>query len=171
MNFLRRFVTFWRGSTQEQNSVSPPHTTASAPAPYEDGPISDHERLSRFIFDQGAFTAATGRMNFRQFLPPMNGEHTEESSVMRTETLAEDVVWTLGQETAAEASGRSVRARADFVARAARVGRIGIWQLDVQPSVPPPRHALVVGWPPVSERDARKSLAQQLRTGAQLAVR
>ena len=43
MNFLRRFVTFWRGSTQvSMNSVSPPHTTASTPAPYEDGPISDH---------------------------------------------------------------------------------------------------------------------------------
>jgi hypothetical protein len=90
---------------------------------------------------------------------------------MRTETLAEEVVWTLGQDTAAEASGRSVRARADFAALAARAGRIGIWQLDVQPSVPPPRHALVVGWPPVSQREARKSLAQQLRRGAQLVVR
>lgn len=171
MDFLRRFITFWRGSTQQHNSVSAPYTTASAPTPYEDGPISDNERLSRFIFDQDAFTASTGRMSFRQFLPPMKGDYTEEVSVMRTETLAEEVVWTLGQDTAAEASGRSVRARADFAALAARAGRIGIWQLDVQPSVPPPRHALVVGWPPVSQREARKSLAQQLRRGAQLVVR
>ena len=90
---------------------------------------------------------------------------------MRTETLAEEGVWSLGQEIAAAGSGRRVRARGDFAAPDVRVSRAGTWQLDVRPSVPPPRHALVVGWPPVSERDARKSLAQQLRQGAQLVVR
>lgn len=90
---------------------------------------------------------------------------------MRTETLAEEAVWTLGQETAAEASGRPVRARGDFAVPGVKDSRVGAWQLNVQPSVPPPRHALVVGWPPVSERDARKSLAQQLRRSAQLVVR
>lgn len=89
---------------------------------------------------------------------------------MRTEDLGEDAVWTLGRETAADASGRLVRARGDFTAPAAKNSRVGAWQLDVQPSVPPPRHALVVGWPPVSEREARKSLAQQLRRGARLVV-
>ena len=163
-------MTFWRGSTRQHGSVSEPHTTAAASVPYEDGPISDTERLSRFIFDQRAFTASTGRVDFRQFLPPKNGENTEEASVMRTETLAEDAVWILGQKTAAEASGRPVRARGDFTAPAAKESRVGEWELDVQPSVPPPRHALVLGWPPVSERDARKSLAQQLRRGARLVV-
>ena len=90
---------------------------------------------------------------------------------MRTEALAVAAVWTLGQKTVAGASGRRVRARGDFAAPAVKNSRVGAWQLDVQPSVPPPRHALVVGWPPVSERDARKSLAQQLRRGAQLVVR
>ena len=90
---------------------------------------------------------------------------------MRTETLTEAAVWTLGQKTVARASGRRVRARGDFTAPAVKDSRVGTWQLGVQPSVPPPRHALVVGWPPVSERDARKSLAQQLRQGARLAVR
>ena len=90
---------------------------------------------------------------------------------MRTEALTENAVWTLGQETAAEGSGRLVRARGDFQAPAAKDSRAGMWQLDVQPSVPPPRHALVVGWPPVGGREARKSLAQQLRQGARLVVR
>ena len=89
---------------------------------------------------------------------------------MRTETLSEDAVWTLGQETAAETSGRPVQARGDFAAAAVEGSRVGAWQLDVQPSVPPRRHALVMGWPPMSERDARKSLAQQLRRGARLVV-
>ena len=170
MDFLKRFVTFWRGSTRQHDSVSEPHTTASAPDPYQDGPISNTERLSRFIFDQGGFTASTGRIDFRRFLPPKKGEHTEEVSIMRTETLAEGVVWTLGQRTAAKASARPVRARGDFAAPAAKMSRAGAWRLDVRSSVPPPRHALVVGWPPVSERDARKSLAQQLRRGARLVV-
>ena len=171
MGFLRCFITFWRGSARQHNSVSEPRTTAPEPDPFEDGPISNTERLSRFIFDQGAFTASTGLIKFRQFLPPQKGNHTEEVSVMRTETLAEDMVWTLGQETAAETSGRRVRARGDFVAPAVKDSRAGAWQLDVQPSVPPPRHAIVVGWPPVSEREFRKSLAQQLRQGARLVVR
>lgn len=89
---------------------------------------------------------------------------------MRTETLAEDAVWTLGQKIAGQASGRPVRARGDFAAPAVKDSQVGAWKLDVQPSAPPTRHAVVVGWPPVSERDARKSLAQQLRRGARLVV-
>lgn len=57
---------------------------------------------------------------------------------MRTETPAEDKVWTLGQETVAGATGRLVRARGGFMAPAAKASRAGSWRLDVQPSVPPP---------------------------------
>ena len=163
-------VTFWVASTRRHGSDNEPHPTASAPGPYEDGPISDTERLSRFIFDKDAFTASTGRIDFRQFLPPNKGKHTEEVSVMRTEALAENAVWTLGQKTAAGATGRPARARGDLAAPAVRDSQAGAWQLDVQPSVPPPRHALVVGWPPVKEREVRKSLAQQLRRGSRLIV-
>ena len=171
MDFQRRFSTFWRGCIRPHNSNSERHSTASPPDRYEDGPINETEQLSRFIFDQSAFTASTGRIDFRQFLPPRTGEHTGEVSVMRTEALTEDAVWTLGQQATAEDSGRSVRARGDFKALAAKDSRAGAWQLDVEPSVPPPRHALVVGWPPVADREARKSLAQQLRQGARLVVR
>ena len=90
---------------------------------------------------------------------------------MRTEALADDFVWTLGEEIVAEVSGRPVLARGDFAAPAARESQVGVWRLDVAPSVPPLRHALVVGWPPVAEREARKSLAQQLRRGSLLVAR
>lgn len=163
-------MTFWRDFIRQHNSVSGRQSAATID-PYREGPISDDERLSRFIFDRDAFTASTGRVNFRQFLPPKAVAHAEEVSAMRTELLAEQRVWSLGQETAAAGSGRRVRARGDFRAPAVRASRAGAWQLDVRPFVPPPRHALVVGWPPVSERDARKSLAQQLRLGAELVVR
>ena len=141
-----------------------------AAGPNDEGPISDTERLSRFIFDRRGFTASTGLINFRQFLPPTKGKNKNAVSVIRTEALAENAVWDLGQETVAESTGRPVRARGDFEAPAVRDSQVGPWQLDVRPDVPPPRHALVVGWPPVNEREARKSLAQQLRRGARLVV-
>ena len=109
-------------------------------------------------------------MDFRQFLPPKKGQDCEEVSIMRTEALAEQAVWDLGQKTAAGATGRLVRARGDFEAPAARDSQAGAWQLDVRPDIPPPRHALVVGWPPIEESEVRKSLAQQLRRGARLVV-
>ena len=170
MDFLRRFGTSWRAFTRRHRSGSEVRPPPRVSSPYDSGPISPTERLSRFIFDKGGFTASTEGINFRQFLPPNKGEHTEEVSVMRTESLAEGAVWDLGKKTAAEATGRTVRARGDFALPDVRDCQAGAWQLDVQPEVPPPRHALVVGWPPVKERDARKSLAQQLRQGARLVV-
>jgi hypothetical protein len=170
MDLLKRFATFWHAFISPHRSDNEPQLTAPNDGPYDDGPISDTERLSRFIFDERGFTISTGLINFRQFLPPTKGNNTDEVSVMRTEALAEGAVWDLGQKTVAEATGRLVRARGDFASPAVTDSQVGTWQLDVQPDVPPARHALVVGWPPLEEREARKSLAQQLRRGARLVV-
>ena len=97
MDLLKRFGTSWRAFTRRHRSVSEVRPPPLASSPYESGPISPTERLSRFIFDKGGFTASTQGINFRQFLPPNRGEHTEEVSVMRTESLAEGAVWDLGK--------------------------------------------------------------------------
>ncbi len=89
---------------------------------------------------------------------------------MRTEALAEQAVWDLGQKTAAGATGHLVRARGDCEVPAVRNSQAGTWRLDARPDVPPPRHAIVAGWPPVGEGEVRKSLAQQLRREARLVV-
>ena len=120
MDFLKHFTTFWRECIRLHDSVNDTHATESMPDPYADGPVSDSERLSRFIFDESAFTASTGRINFREFLPPKKGKHRDEFSVMRTEALAEDAIWTLGDETLAERNGRAIRARGDFDASVVR---------------------------------------------------
>ena len=159
-------MTRWRIFTLRRRSAN----EESVPDPHEDGPISDAERLSRFVFDRRGFAVSKKTINYRQFLPPKTGEYSEEVSVMRTEGLAENAVWALGQKLATGRSGRRVQARGDFAAPAVRSSRVGAWQLNVRPSVPPRRHALIVGWPPASERDARKSLAQQLRRDARLVV-
>jgi hypothetical protein len=39
--------------------------------------------------------------------------------------------------------------------------------LKVRPDEPPTHHAAVIQWPPVTDPDARKSLAQQLRAKSQ----
>jgi hypothetical protein len=94
-----------------------------------------------------------------------------ETSIMRTDSLGDAAVWALGDEVVAQSSGRPPRARADFLAPHVRACRLTTWHLNVEPKVPPPRHGRIIGWPPDSERDARRSLAQQLRAEAVLHVR
>jgi hypothetical protein len=90
---------------------------------------------------------------------------------MRADGLAEPEVWFLGDEVVAESTRWQPKARADFLAPHVRACRLTAWQLDVQPKVPPPRHARVIGWAPATEREARKTLALQLRAEAALRVR
>ena len=80
---------------------------------------------------------------------------------MRTEALAEIAVWTLGKKTAAQNTGRPVLARGDFTVQDLKK-KEKRWQLHIKPSVPPARHAIIVGWPPRSEPLARKLLALAL---------
>jgi hypothetical protein len=132
--------------------------------------ITDKERITRYIADTGKFNSATGVINFRVFLP-VAGEDGPETSVMRTEGLAEDHVWSMGDEVVAESSARRPKARADFLAPHVRACKLPGWQLDIQPKIPPPRHARIIGWPLITEREAQHNLAQQLRAEAVLRVR
>ena len=109
-------------------------------------------------------------MDFRVFLPN-EGSDGSETSVMRTDNLSEDAVWKMGDDVIAKNSPRKPKARADFLAPHVRAAHIASWRLDVQPKVPPPRHARLIGWPPEVETDARKNLAQQLRAESILRVR
>jgi len=60
-------------------------------------------------------------------------------------------------------SGRPVIARGDFTAtQVSTVALPGFSPLTVKPDEPPPRHALLLDWPPI-HAEARKSYAQQLR--------
>jgi hypothetical protein len=130
-------------------------------------PISDTEPLTHYIYDSDDFTESTHRIDWRVFLPPKKGNFTHEFSAFRIEGMTEPEVWELGDTS----SGRHTLARGDFRAPDVRKCRTNGWKLDIEPSEPPPRHASIIGWPPVEERDARKSLAQLLRADAQLVIR
>lgn len=61
------------------------------------------------------------------------------------------------------AEGRTVLARSDFIA--ARVTTVAVERsrLWVKADYPPPRHALIVGWPGPEDDMVRKNLAMQFR--------
>jgi hypothetical protein len=120
--------------------------------------------------DEENFSVAKNELKFRAFLP---ARRDSELSIMRTQTLLEPDVWGLGV-TVAQASGRTVYARGDFLAPHVRACFTDPWRLSARPDAEPPNHqlhALVEGWPPATEIEIRKSLAQQLRANAQLQVR
>ena len=108
------------------------------------------------------FNVVRNEVHFRAFLP--SPKHAD-LSVMRTHDLSEPEVWALGQEAAIQ-SGRTVFARGDLTAPQVRNTFTHPWHLNVAPDEPPVRHASIKGWPPATESEIRKSLAQQLRAMA-----
>jgi hypothetical protein len=127
--------------------------------------IGPTEPLTRFIVDADHFNASRSQVKYRAFWPRPS---EQELSIMRIDGLQPDDVWSLGDTIVA--AGRTILARADFVLAAVRNARANHTSLDVIPDEPPPRHALIVGWPR-EEREIRKSLAQQVASAARLAVR
>jgi hypothetical protein len=156
---LEKFRRLFRFSS----TASTQENTAAEPAP-----ISDTERLSRYITNKGEFSVTKNEVGFRAFLP---ASKDVELSIMRTEHLSEAEVWAHADTFIAQPSGRTIYARGDFLAPDVRASIIEPWRLDVQPDDDPPRHALIVGWPPATELEIRKSLAQQVRAKARLHVR
>lgn len=128
-SFLRLCGFSWRAFSRAEGVTLP-------------APISDLERLSRYITDQGHFNAPKETIHFRAFLPR---RQDQDLSIMRTDQLTEAAVWTLGDQEVGEPSGRAISARGDFVAPSVREAVVDPWALTVEPSEPPVRHALIVG--------------------------
>ena len=152
---------FWPAST-------PDATIAEPEAALVVIPVTDTERLSRYVTFREHFSVTKNQVHFRAFLPP---NRDTDLSIMRTEGLEEGDVWTLGDAVAAP-SGRTVYARGDFLAPHVRAVFVDSWRLSVRPDDDPPKHALIEGWPPHEDApEIRKSLAQQLRAKSKLMVR
>ena len=127
--------------------------------------IEASERISRFIHQRDNFTQSTGNISFRVFLPPNNGDYTQELSVFRTEGLDEPRVW-----SESDALRPGALARADFRAACVPLVAESGCQLELVPDNQPPGHALIAGWPPADSRDLRKLLAMRLRDASQPAL-
>ncbi len=118
--------------------------------------VEPDEQLSRFLLDKGHFTP--DYVKFRAFLPPRGAIIL---SVLRTDDLAEEEIWGLGEEHVA-AGTRTIFARADFLCAVLAEINAGDYSLSAVPDEPPARHANVTGWPPIEQKELQKQLAQQM---------
>jgi hypothetical protein len=128
-------------------------------------PVTAEERISRFVFDSGHFGG--GHVRFRAFLPPKD---RRDVSVTRTEGLDEETVWADGQRVA-DAHVRALLARGDLIPARVRAIAVEDFSLDVEADEPPLRHANIVGFPSIVQKQIQKILAGELADIARLAVK
>jgi hypothetical protein len=152
--YCRRLFRISSEESTADSGNAPP--SADAPATQPPVAIMDAERISRFILDRNHLKAG---QKFRAFEPPSN---ETVLSVSRTDALAENDVWGHADIHVGQPSGRPVIARGDFKRPDAQDVEAGAFRLDVEPDEPPPRHANVVGYPAIAQKEIRRSLAQQL---------
>lgn len=159
--FLARWASYFLSSIRAGNHA-PAESASVSPSPaLGSGPIVVTERISRFLLDADHIGGKD--VTFRAFIPPNNGEWTQELSVSRTLGLSEPAVWAYGDEHVAIPSGRTIYGRADFGAGHVATVECSGFRLSIEPDEPPVRHARIVGWPAAIDRDNRKSLAIDLR--------
>jgi hypothetical protein len=99
--------------------------------------VADPEALVHYIKESSKF-AADG-VNHRLFLLPKNGTN---KSVFRVDGLSIAEVLALGVEHVGKAAEKPIYGWARLIARDVRS-----LSLSVRPDEPPPRHALIEGWP------------------------
>jgi hypothetical protein len=121
------------------------------------------EVVARYLTQSNHFTASTGRVSMRAFLPE-GQPNAYETSVFRVQELTETQIWNTGDEYVAIPRGKPVYARAELA-----VKTITNMRLRVISAEPPPRHAVIVNWP--AAKDERMSLAQLLAADATLRLR
>jgi hypothetical protein len=96
--------------------------------------VSDEEDLARFLTQSSHFNASIAKP--AAFLPNQNDQ---ETSVFRHGSDPRENLWAIGLNAA---GGRNLHGAAVF--KAAVVREI---QLDILAFEPPPRHAVIKGWP------------------------
>lgn len=142
MNFLRLLRKTWNDFfSDEVDSIDP------------------SDPICRFIVDKRHFSSANNRVKPNAFLP----EPTRQTSVFLIKSLSEDAIWTIG-ESALGQSERVPRGRAQLTA-----SDVAEVHLQLLVDNPPPRHAIIAGWP--SEKDGQKALAIELASRSQLILR
>lgn len=125
--------------------------------------VSDDEELARFLTQSSQFT--TTLVKPAAFLP---NPKDRETSVSRHGPDPRENLWAIGLSAAGT---RKLHGAAMFTAQAVR----GV-QLEVEADEPPPRHAVIRGWPwdetdPDLQRAKQKELAIKLASQASLLLR
>jgi len=120
------------------------------------------EPLSRFLFStKSHFSIEKKLVKSGAFLPEPT---TLETSVFRTTGLLSSEIWAIGERHVAKPSGRTLRARAELLAKS-----VYSVALNIHPDNNPERHATIVGWP--TEKNEQLMLAAQLAAESALNLR
>ncbi|MBI2923280.1 MAG: hypothetical protein HYY18_19665 [Planctomycetes bacterium] len=123
-------------------------------------PLIESESLSRFLIHSNAFNFTGGFVKSRAFMPPTN----LRLSVFRTQDWPEVRIWEAGQREVAAPLHLTLYGRAEL-----SVAQVQGTGLSVDPDEIPQDHANIIGWP--SEKDAQKSIAQDLAAAARLILK
>jgi len=117
--------------------------------------VADEEDLARFLTQSNQFNASMAKP--AAFLP---SPKDRETSVARHGTEPLERLWAIGVNAAGD---RTLYGAAIFKARTVRIA-----QLEVTADEPPPRHAVIRGWPSV-ETDPELQKAKQKEMAAIIA--
>jgi len=113
--------------------------------------VAEGEDLARFLTQKNHFSREKHLVKPAAFIPTADGE----TSVFRHGSEPRDALWQIGRDQI-EARGRQLIGAGIVRARHATDAGLG-----VDPDEPPPRHAVVRGWPDRGG-DAAERRAQQL---------
>ena len=112
-----------------------------------DSEVADEEQIANFVLESNKFRS-DGSVHPNAFRPGRDGER----SVMRINGLSTEYVAATGQAFVGNLRDKKILGWGELNVGAVRGSRA----LEVLSDVPPPRHALIKGWP--SERDKQDAL-------------
>ena len=124
--------------------------------------VNPNESLARYLNEKrGYFSTDRNSVLPRAFMPPPN----LRLSVFRIDGLKLDEVWEIGQKEAIDVlpQPKTLYGMADI-----KASKVREFDLEIEPSNTPPRHADICGWP---EKAKHKSIAQQLAAEAKLILK
>lgn len=117
-----------------------------------DPEVADDEQIANFVLESNKIRS-DGNIHHRAFLP---GKNDGERSVMRISGLSEEYAAANGQAFVGNPMNKTILGWGELSAAAIRT----VNPLTVVADVPPPRHALIGGWPAAPEQ--RMALAMAL---------
>ena len=124
--------------------------------------VNPNESLARYLSEKkGYFSTDRNSVLPRAFMPAPN----LRLSVFRIDGLKLDEVWEIGQREVIDVlpQSKTLYGMADI-----KASKVREFDLEIEPSNTPPRHADICGWP---EKAKHKSVAQQLAAEAKLILK
>jgi hypothetical protein len=125
--------------------------------------VDDHEEVASFVFESNKFKGDD--LDFRQLMPSKKFGNT---SVYRTAGLNENETADAGHAIALERPKPGILGWGVLVARAIRLISPST-PLSLNADEPPPRHALIEGWPAAVQE--QRTLAMNLASKAKVVKR